>query len=274
MWLTAGCSWTPAEISKGPLELSVVAFNLESGDADPTYIADQHLAPLESIDLWGLSEVQNQQWLPLLENGIEAGERTDFEAVLGTTGGGDRLAIFYNTQLFEVVQTDELKEMSFGGQVRAALVAQLRVRATGDEFLFMVNHLYRTENESRHQQAKMLNDWARSQTLPIVAVGDYNFDFDVTQGDAGARDRGFDLMTQDGIFTWVRPQPLTVSHCNDRYNTILDFIFVGNGAQTWLVKDSTVVYADLSSSYCPDDGLQSDHLPVAATFVLPNLETP
>jgi hypothetical protein len=31
----------------------------------------------------------------------------------------------------------------------------------------------------------MLNGWARIQTLPVIAVGDYNFDWSVTNGEAG-----------------------------------------------------------------------------------------
>ena len=261
-------------VANGSTELSVVAFNLESGDADPMYLADQYLAPQRGVDIWGLSEVQNAEWLPLLEQGIEDGERSDFQSILGTTGGGDRLAIFYDTQLFEVVEAYELTDLSFGGRVRAALVAQIQVQSTGENFLFMVNHLYRTNEEGRHQQAQLLNTWARNQTLPIIAVGDYNFDFHVLEGDEGNRDRGFDLMTQDDVFAWVRPNPLAVSHCSDRYNSILDFIFVGNAAKSWTVERSTVVYSDIADDYCPDDSLQSDHFPVAATFTLPEGETP
>lgn len=285
MVAVSGCDWLQT-MSESPLaglsqvfddddaELSVVAFNLESGDADPMYLADRYLAPQQGVDLWGLSEVQNPEWIPLLEQGVEQGERSDFQSILGTTGGGDRLAIFYNTQLLDVTEAYELMELSFGGRVRAALVAQVQVRATGEDFLFMVNHLYRTDNEGRHQQAQLLNTWARSQTLPIIAVGDYNFDFHVTEGDGGNRDRGFDLMTQDDVFSWVRPQPLAVSHCSDRYNSILDFIFVGNGAKSWTVERSTVLYSDAADDYCPDDSLQSDHFPVAATFTLPQGATP
>ncbi|MGB3494434.1 MAG: endonuclease/exonuclease/phosphatase family protein [Elainellaceae cyanobacterium] len=282
---TAGCAWLQdiSGLSLADLTqiladdsstVSVVAFNLESGDADPVYLADQYLAPQQGVDLWGLSEVQNPEWLTVLEQGVEVGESSDFQAILGTTGGADRLALLYNTSLFEVIEAYELTELSFGGRVRAALVAQMKVRASGEEFLFMVNHLYRTNDEARHQQAQILNTWARGQTLPIIAVGDYNFDFNITEGDAGNRDRGFDLMTQDNIFTWVRPQPLMVSHCSDRYNNILDFIFVANGAKSWTVEDSTVLYSDAADDYCPDDSLQSDHFPVAATFVLPTGETP
>lgn len=285
LFVVSGCAWLQdmsglsiSELSQmfsdSPTELSVVAFNLESGDSDPIYIADRYLAPQDGVDLWGLSEVQNEEWVPLLEQGVEAGEGIDFQAILGTTGGGDRLAILYNTRLLELVEAYELMDLSFGGRVRAALVAQMQVKASGEDFLFMVNHLYRTENDSRHQQAQILNTWARSQTLPIIAVGDYNFDYNVAEGDAGKRDRGFDLMTQDDVFTWVRPEPLHVSLCSDRYSSILDFIFVANEAKSWTVERSEVLYSSPSENYCPDDDLQSDHFPIAATFRLPQENSP
>ncbi|MEB3358303.1 MAG: endonuclease/exonuclease/phosphatase family protein [Synechococcales bacterium] len=252
-----------------PNEITVVSFNVESGGADPTTIARQHIAPVRGADLWGFSEVQNQAWLDALDRGAEAGERADFETILGTTGEGDRLAIVYNTKRLEVVGTTELHELSFDGAVRAPLVAHLRVRDSQQDLLFMVNHLYRSEGDRRHQQAQFLNRWAQAQTLPIIAVGDYNFDFDVTQGDQGQRDAGYDLMTQGGVFRWVRPQTLTATFCSSRYDSILDFIFVAHDATAWSVRSSEVLYADAGTGYCPDTPATSDHRPVMATFEIP-----
>ncbi|MGB3615004.1 MAG: endonuclease/exonuclease/phosphatase family protein, partial [Elainellaceae cyanobacterium] len=213
------------------------------------------------------SEVQDESGLAVLVQGAEAGEGLDYATILGTTGGGDRLAIIYNAALLERIAVEELEELSFEGRVRAPLVAQFQIRDTPYQFLFMVNHLYRSDEEKRHQQADKLNQWGRSQTLPVIAVGDYNFDFDVTNGDAGQRDPGFDLMTNSEVFTWVRPQPLAMTYCSDRYNSILDFIFVANGATRWPVTTTTVSYAD-SIGYCPDTPVKSDHFPVTATFDL------
>lgn len=273
--LLGGCSHLvglnehlPLPNSANPSELTVVGFNLESGDAAPAYLAREYLAPLSGVDLWGLSEVQNEGWLPVLELGAEEGEGVDYDVVLGTTGGGDRLAILYNTALLTLVDVQELEALSFEGRVRAPLVAQFQIQGSGQQVLFMVNHLYRSDAEKRHQQARWLNQWGRAQSLPVIAVGDYNFDYDVEDGDSGDRDLGFDLMTAEGIFTWVRPQPLTTTYCSDRYNSILDFVFVGGGAAQWPVTEAAVPYSD--TPYCPDTDLQSDHFPVLARFDLAN----
>jgi hypothetical protein len=42
------------------------------------------------------------------------------------------------------------------------LVAHFRFKPAGAKFLFMVNHLYRSKAERRHEQARLLNEWARS----------------------------------------------------------------------------------------------------------------
>jgi endonuclease/exonuclease/phosphatase family metal-dependent hydrolase len=248
-------------------ELTVVSFNVESGGADPVVIATQQIGPMDGVDLWGLSEVQNEAWVRALESGAEAGENANFNSILGTTGGGDRLAVLYNSNLLEAINYQELNELNPSGNVRSALVVQFRLRQTGEEFLFVVNHLYRSETEQRHEQARLLNIWVKDQQLPVIAVGDYNFDFDVAGGDQGDRDPGFDLLTQDGAFAWVRPNQLVSTFCSTQYNSILDFVFVANAAKAWTVKSSDVLFAD--SSYCPDDETTSDHRPVTVTFRLP-----
>jgi hypothetical protein len=53
--------------------------------------------------------------------------------------------------------------------------------------------MYRSKADRRQEQASMLNLWASTQTLPIIAVGDYNFDWDVDQGEV-VHDKGYDNM--------------------------------------------------------------------------------
>jgi hypothetical protein len=144
--------------------LRVVSFNVESGGSDPT-VVDDIVTRLQDVDLWGFSEIQNETWAGMFERAAEDGEQADFIPVLGTTGGRDRLLIVYDAKRFE------LEHINPGGRVRAPLVAHLRLKSTGHALLFMVNHLFRTDNAGRHEQARLLNAWARQQTLPIIAVG-------------------------------------------------------------------------------------------------------
>ncbi len=251
-------------------QLKVASFNVESGDAVPSVIARKHIGPLEDIDIWGFSEVQNESWLLDLEQGTEDGENADFKTILGSTGRGDRLAIAYNSNLLEEVKHYELDDINIGGRVRAPLVAQFRFKPTGEEFLFVVNHLYRSSESSRHEQAQLLNEWGRSQELPIIAAGDYNFDWDVV---SGVHDEGWDFLTADDVFTWVKPDKLVATLCSDRYDSVLDFVFVAGEAKNWSAS-SVILYSEPSDAYCPDDKTTSDHRPILATFQLEELVEP
>ena len=156
-------------------QLRVIGWNVESGGARPE-VLDNVIADMQGVDIWGFSEVQNSTWVDLFEIAAEDGENANFNTIIGTTGGGDKLLIVYDDNRFELVNQFELDHINIGGNVRAPLVAKMRLRSTGKEFLFMVNHLYRSKADRRHEQAQLLNEWAQNQTLPVIAVGDYNFD--------------------------------------------------------------------------------------------------
>ncbi len=251
-------------------ELTVVGYNVESGGAQAAIIAER-VEAIDGCDLWGFSEVQNESWARAFEEAAAVGEGNgaDFDYVLGSTGAADRLAIVYDRIRFELMAHFELKEINVGGRVRAPLVAHFRDGLSGQEFFFMVNHLYRSRAPKRHVQARLLNRWAQRQTMPVIAVGDYNFDWSVPNGDAN-HDAGYDEMVRGEVFVWIRPQaPLIRSHCSTRYDSVLDFVFVAGGAKGWNgVSEIVVVDGD-----CPDDGTTSDHRPVRAVFDVPSSST-
>jgi hypothetical protein len=136
--------------------LRVVGFNVESGGARPD-VVDDLIAAAQGVDIWGLSEVQDEIWATLFEQAAEDGELGDFRHILGTTGGGDRLLIVYNSDRFEVIRQFERTDINIEGRVRAPLVAHFRLKPAGPEWLFMVNHLYRGNAAGRHEQARLLN---------------------------------------------------------------------------------------------------------------------
>jgi endonuclease/exonuclease/phosphatase family metal-dependent hydrolase len=241
--------------------LSVVSWNVESGGAAPSAIAPR-IRAFGSVDVWGFSEVQDDSWAAAFETAAEDGESADFKRILGTTGGGDRLAIVYDGTRFEELRHFELTEINLDGNVRAPLVAELRERSTGQKFLFMVNHLYRSRADRRLQQAAMLNQWARSQALPVIAVGDYNFDWAVGNGDTN-HDPGYDNMTADAAWAWVRPDALVRSQCSE-HDSVLDFVFVTEAARAWPATSTIVIEA----GDCPDGPSTPDHRPVAAVFTM------
>ena len=241
--------------------LTVVSWNIQSGQADPDRIAPR-IRAFQDVDLWGFSEVQNDAAAAILERAAEDGENADFQRIVGTTGGDDRLVIIYDSKRFRKISNFQLHHINQGNH-RAPLVAQLR-DTTGKEFLFMVNHLARGNFSLRHKQAGLLRRWAENQVLPVIAVGDYNFDWQVEGGDAH-HDLGYDRMTEDGVFTWVRPERLIKSQCDEEYDSVLDFVFVSTPASSWSGSSEIIVV----QGDCPDDDFTPDHRPVIARFEMP-----
>ena len=61
-------------------------------------------------------------------------------------------------------------------------------------------------------QAEALRLWAKSQALPIVAIGDFNFDYsfvEQTGNDAFAE------FLKDDTWKWVKPEPLVDTNWAD-----------------------------------------------------------
>jgi endonuclease/exonuclease/phosphatase family metal-dependent hydrolase len=254
----------PTVFAQNSPQITVIGWNVESGEADPVVIASR-IADFQDVDIWGLSEVESRD-AAAFEAAAEVGENANYERILGTTGGGDRLLILYDADRFEILNQMELSDINIGGGVRAPLVAHLRERQSVEELMVMVNHLYRGNASRRHQQAQMLNDWAEAQTVPVIAVGDYNFDWEVTGGDSD-HDAGYDLLIADGVFEWVRPATLVRTQCSAQgdtcsFDSVLDFVFVSGEAQDWEATSEIIVVA----GDFPDDRTTSDHRPLLAHF--------
>lgn len=247
-------------------DLTVASFNVESGDAEPPTLTE-HLRRIPGTDIWGFSEVKDASWARAFDTALTA-PGNEYETILGTTGGDDRLLIVFNSSKLERLGSQELMAINIGGTGRAPLVGHFRRRAGGEEFLFVVNHLFRGNATARRQQATALNTWAAGQTLPIVAVGDYNFDWNLPDGDAD-HDVGFDNMVANSVFRWVRPSTLIKTQCDPQFNSVLDFVFVADGAKTWS-GEAEILFPE--TSYCQDDTRRSDHRPVRAEFAFAGVE--
>jgi hypothetical protein len=246
--------WFWASLSSAQ-ELRVGSFNLESGDAKLTYLTEQLREIGHSADIWGFQEVFDH-WAIDVTDALAASSGVPYDFVLGTTGAGDRLLIAFNADRFQLRYYEELDDLNVKGRVRAPLVVALTDRHTNLDFLFMNNHLYRSRAEHRHWQAEGLNAWAQMQTQPVIAVGDYNFDFDIARE---SYDEGYDHMTRDGVFSWIRPQRLVPTQCNRGYGKVLDFLFTGGPAVSW-ESASEIMFPD--QDYCYDNSVKSDHRPV------------
>ncbi|HEV7279428.1 MAG TPA: endonuclease [Pirellulaceae bacterium] len=249
-------------------------WNSTNDESDEDYLSEQ-LGDKEGIRLWGFSEVANASALEKFRAGAGEGEGEDgeFVAVLGTTGGRDRLAIVYDSTIFEQVGPpfELVDETRLSSGLRASLGLHLRGVSTGQEFLFVVNHLKRggTNDPRKIQQSKNLNAWVKDQSLPVILVGDFNYDY---QLDGGGWSRGFDHLTRDGAFRWIEPENSVRTQVGGSQfePSMLDFIFVANEPFGWtgfseiLERDGNVVATEVDFD---DDRRESDHRPVRATLI-------
>lgn len=215
--------------------------------------------------------------------GIEA------EAVLSASGGfrdADSLLVLVDKGRFRVDESLEIHR--YRGHAGNMLVADegddlgtLRARSPlamrltdlhgGGTFWLVAVHLARGEADLRVEQARMLCQWAADRSEPVVLAGDCNFDFDFH---SRRGNEAWAVVEQSGIWEWLEPDPLVDTNWaddrtapagqrRDRYpDSILDFIFVANGARAWRGdSDVIVVEGDF-----PDDDSTSDHRPLIATF--------
>lgn len=250
-------------------QYNLLSWNVESDGATSEVICKQ-LAELnkdDHYDILTLSEV-----LPADLKKFRYALGKHYKYVYSKSGYSDRLEILYNENIFELVRHFEIKEINILNRYRAPTVAHLKDRATGTEFLVMVNHLARGKAEIRQKQATMLVDWARDQTLPVFALGDYNFDyvFKTRKGNPA-----FSNMLKDNIWRWVEPvelidtnwydNPRNPDGVDDYPGSILDFAFVAGSAKDWKSTCRVLV----RKGDFPDDKTTSDHRPFELTIVKP-----
>lgn len=247
-------------------DLKIVTFNVESGnDTEPNIVAEDMQA-IPGVDLWGLSEVENQS---AANKFLEAAGGSDFGSILGTSGRSDRLQIIYNKSKLNKLNSSSMELNGIGGD-RKPLVGEFEVISDGTKFLFVVNHFNRGSARKRQKQAQNFRDWTERQTLPVVAVGDYNFDFDISAMDGNP---AFEIFFEKPVFSWARQTclssntcPSTGTQCNECFDSLLDFVFLSGNAKKWS-NQSEIIF--IGSPFCDSDPKgASDHYPVQALLDL------
>jgi endonuclease/exonuclease/phosphatase family metal-dependent hydrolase len=250
--------------------LTVVGWNIESGGATDEAVAAR-VRRFQGVDVWGWAEVGNDTTLQAFEAAAEHDEGgADYTPILSTTGCGDRLGIVFNATRLQLIGSQELHRVTYnadqppaGRCQRSPLVAEFQDTRSNRRLLFMVNHLARADNASRRDQGQRLNEWVRKQTLPVIACGDYNFDWSATNGDQN-HDVGFDSVVADNHWTLVRPTQLTQSQCNPNFDSVFDFVFVNTAARP-LALNSVILQ---EANDCGNVAANPDHRPLRAEFEL------
>lgn len=227
--LLIGCILTAA-VPGAAEPLRVISLNVEHGfkpEAELETVQKQ-VRGYGRAHLWGFSEVGEADW----PTGLAAAAGSGFDPILGSTST-DRLLIVFDTDRVTRQESEELTDLQFGQGGRAPLVATFIDNLTGVTLKFMVNHLHCGDASKRLKQATGFNKWVRAQSLPVIASGDYNFDFDVPPKERKAN-AAYHAMLVYGAWVWVMPDVLVRSQCNRRFNSVMDFIFVSGSFRSAL----------------------------------------
>jgi endonuclease/exonuclease/phosphatase family metal-dependent hydrolase len=292
--LAAAC--LPAVGPAAAEEFRLLAWNVESNrpgskpDSDARVIARQLVAlakdPASRPQIVALSEVAPAD-VHGYRKAVALGLAAETDFVTSASGGfrdADSLLVVVDSGRFKIDAAVELHR--YGGiianfnvddeqspehgtvRARSPLVVTLRDKLSDETFRLVVVHLARSEADLRTDQARMLVAWAKDQEGPLIAAGDFNFDWDMYTKRGNP---GFDALVAGAVWTWLEPDPLVDTNLagardnpkRDRFpDSILDFVFVANRAKDWRGESQVIV----RPNDFPDDETTSDHRPILATF--------
>ena len=241
----------------------MLAWNIESDGAAPAVIAKQ-LKQLSGHQIYALSEVPKNEF-----DRLQKAVGEDFKSINGTHKENDCLQLIYDATRLELItwqEVDEFGDIKFNREnraLRSPLYAQFKDKTTDKIFQVVVNHLARGNAEFRTNQAIGLREWARNQTRPTIAIGDFNFDFEFKSRQGN---RAFTEFMRDGVWKWVEPKTLIDTNWYDRDKdgvddypgSMLDFAFVAGAAKEFKWHCDVVV----REGDFPDDDKTSDHRPI------------
>jgi endonuclease/exonuclease/phosphatase family metal-dependent hydrolase len=190
-----------------------------------------------------------------------------YTAVNGETGGSDRLQIIVNTDRFDLLESREMAQYRDyplnKGSHRSPLYVRLKDRQLGHQYIVMTNHLARGNAKFRQAQAVGLREWARNQNVSVIAIGDFNMDYDYR---AMKGNKAFDEMVRGNVWSWLVPTEFIDTNWADRDgdgkdnypDSMLDLAFASGPVKDWQIECRVVVRAD----DFPDDASTSDHRPI------------
>jgi hypothetical protein len=262
-----------------PIQIKVISWNLQSDQSSDDFVAAQ-AAQKGVIDIWGLSEVRDQETLTTFENAIEEATGIEYTSKLSEAGSRDRLAILFNATVFNAIDVTpgdqsldpffEIKEVQVTPGLRPGLAVLLEGRRTGQRFFLVANHFKCCGGQSniatRVAQAEALNAFANSQSLPVMAIGDFNTPTPVS-GDVIPD--ALHTMTVEGPFQWVKPGVLVPT---EDTGSVLDYLLVANPVEGW-TGTATILRRAGNNAAQPGDPFvdtaeSTDHRPVLGVFTL------
>jgi hypothetical protein len=260
--LVSGMLAAPGVLPASANHFTVMSWNVDSGDVDPQLVA-LRMAAAEGVGLWGLCSSRNDRRVELLTQAAGENESNRFLTIRNVAAAG-RCLVVYDAGCFEPLMRFDL---DWEGEpwckpqttLPPALVVRFRHHPTDLEFYFMVNCL---DSTCAAQQVARLHEWAARQTLPVIAVGTYWFQYGLGLRPVPCAGRkGLTTLLSDGVFKWLMPAHLVKTY-NSEAETIEDFVFVAH-ASGRLRGRSQIVTGPSDFS-----GGRPSHRPVKAEFTV------
>jgi endonuclease/exonuclease/phosphatase family metal-dependent hydrolase len=242
-----------------------LAWNVESGGNDPAVISEQ-LATFQGYDVICLSEVSQRNF-----ERYASALLNQYHEVHGDTGRADRLQIFVKKERYDLLASKELSQhrdhILNTGNHRSPLFVRIRDKQSKQHVIVMTNHLARGNAEFRQQQAAGLREWARDQNVPVIALGDFNMDYDYRTMKGNA---AFEEMVRDNVWSWLAPDDFIDTNWSDRDgdgndnypDSMLDLAFAAGAAKEWGIECRVIV----RPNDFPDDQSTSDHRPIELVY--------
>lgn len=240
--------------------ISLISFNVEAG-----YKPDSELNTVLSLidklpasHVYAITEL-TPSWAESIA--IHLG---DFHYVINQNAreSSDAMAIFYDPSRLTIVEAYE-RPFNVHKYERSMLYSKFIDKRTAKSFAVITNHFMRGTgkvNERRQSQSIQLQKWVQNQVVPVIALGDYNFDYDI---DTLTGNPSYYLFTEDDHWQWVKPKQLIKTGCHKSYNSILDFVFIAGEVKA---AASEIMFPE--TEYCNDDKRKPDHRPLYAVVEL------
>ncbi len=223
-WIT-GTGAYPALAQDNHFEL--IAYHVTDPAASEALI--RKIGTEKDTNFWVLTGNSSLLMTDKYRAAAETAQAAPFKAENRMTGTAG-FVVLYRADKFAVTGVTSPRLYRTGSGERSPFVLRLRERAVGREFLLAVNSFYAGNREKRHRQASKFKKWAETQPLPVIAAGDFQFEWN---RETGRGDRGFRRLTRDHILDWLRPENIA-EICTGQ--AIQDFVFLGGGAQNWFAS--------------------------------------
>lgn len=285
----------PAAVRAEPFR--ILSWNVESNRPSAPRVSDADVigrqltelleAPATRAQIVALTEV-DPKTVPEYRGAVAKGLGGEVDFVTSASGGfkdSDSLLLVVDAGRFAIEEVFELHKYKGRAtnfvvmdpaspecgtiRARSPLVARLRDTGADTTFWLVVCHLARGEADLRVEQAKALTAWAADHAAePVVAAGDFNFDYVFATGTGNP---AYDAMMEGDVWRWLKPDPQVDSNWThdpehpgqDKYpGSILDFVFVANVAKDWQAESDVVV----REGDFPDSDETSDHRPIITTL--------